>query len=85
MLVLSLSWQKPRIHSMRNSTTKNAGVFGRPAELFPQIHAVRPNVFPDWQQFVNRYCGGHQDRWGNASGCSNETELYEKRLFVEPF
>ena len=56
-------------------------VFGRPAELFPQIHAVRPNVFPDWQQFVNRYCGGHQDRWGNASGCSNEAELYEKRLF----
>eukprot|EP01043_Picozoa_sp_COSAG02_P050350 COSAG02_NODE_5167_length_4576_cov_8.229171_4_plen_545_part_00 len=49
----------------------------RPSELFPQLHAIRPELFPRWDVYVERYCGGHKDRWGNASGSSNEAELQQ--------
>ncbi len=49
----------------------------RPSELFPQLHAIRPELFPRWETYVERYCGGHKDRWGNASGSSNEAELQQ--------
>jgi SWI/SNF-related matrix-associated actin-dependent regulator 1 of chromatin subfamily A len=46
----------------------------RPAELFPQVHALRPDLFPGWEAFVDRYCGG-LNRFGGAHGSSNSEEL----------
>ena len=52
----------------------------RPAELFPQIHALRPELFPSWDRYVERYCGGQVDQWGGAAGSSNEAELRQRLL-----
>lgn len=49
----------------------------RPVELFPQINAVCPVLFPYYQEFVQRYCAAHMGRFGyDVSGASNLDELH---------
>ncbi|XP_053295798.1 SWI/SNF-related matrix-associated actin-dependent regulator of chromatin subfamily A-like protein 1 [Pleuronectes platessa] len=48
----------------------------RPCELYTQILAVRPNLFPRYHDFGMRYCDAKQTNWGwDYSGSSNLGEL----------
>ncbi|XP_042351287.1 LOW QUALITY PROTEIN: SWI/SNF-related matrix-associated actin-dependent regulator of chromatin subfamily A-like protein 1 [Plectropomus leopardus] len=48
----------------------------RPAELYTQILAVRPTLFPRFHDFGMRYCNARQLTWGwDYSGSSNLGEL----------
>ncbi|XP_006814094.2 SWI/SNF-related matrix-associated actin-dependent regulator of chromatin subfamily A-like protein 1 [Saccoglossus kowalevskii] len=48
----------------------------RPSELYTQITAIDPKLFPLFQDFGVRYCDGHQNNWGwDFSGSSHMTEL----------
>lgn len=49
----------------------------RPMELFTQIHAIAPKVFPSFQEYGIRFCGGKKTNLGHwdYSGCSNMEEL----------
>ncbi|KAK4469102.1 hypothetical protein MN116_006689 [Schistosoma mekongi] len=49
----------------------------RPAELFPQISAISPNLFQGgFHEFGLRYCSAKECPWGwDYSGCSNMAEL----------
>ncbi|XP_018408054.1 PREDICTED: SWI/SNF-related matrix-associated actin-dependent regulator of chromatin subfamily A-like protein 1 [Nanorana parkeri] len=48
----------------------------RPAELYTQIAAVRPNFFPRFHDFGHRYCDAKQMPWGwDYSGSCNLGEL----------
>lgn len=48
----------------------------RPAELYTQIQAVRPSLFPRFHDFGTRYCDAKQLQWGwDYSGSCNLTEL----------
>ncbi|KAL2081024.1 hypothetical protein ACEWY4_022877 [Coilia grayii] len=53
----------------------------RPSELYTQILAVRPSLFPRFHDFGARYCNANQHAWGwDYSGSSNLCEL---RLLLE--
>ncbi|XP_045909723.1 SWI/SNF-related matrix-associated actin-dependent regulator of chromatin subfamily A-like protein 1 isoform X1 [Micropterus dolomieu] len=48
----------------------------RPSELYTQILAVRPTLFPRFHEFGIRYCAAKQMTWGwDYSGSSNLGEL----------
>ncbi|XP_028249272.1 SWI/SNF-related matrix-associated actin-dependent regulator of chromatin subfamily A-like protein 1 isoform X2 [Parambassis ranga] len=48
----------------------------RPAELYTQILAVRPSLFPRFHEFGMRYCDARQTNWGwDYSGSCNPGEL----------
>lgn len=48
----------------------------RPSELYTQILAVRPTLFPRFHEFGMRYCAAKQMTWGwDYSGSSNLAEL----------
>ncbi|KAK5861167.1 hypothetical protein PBY51_022583 [Eleginops maclovinus] len=48
----------------------------RPSELYTQILAVRPTLFPRFHEFGMRYCAATQSPWGwDYSGSSNLGEL----------
>uniref|UniRef100_A0A8C6WY02 SWI/SNF-related matrix-associated actin-dependent regulator of chromatin subfamily A-like protein 1 n=1 Tax=Neogobius melanostomus TaxID=47308 RepID=A0A8C6WY02_9GOBI len=48
----------------------------RPAELYTQILAVRPTLYPRFHDFGVRYCDAKQMNWGwDYSGSSNLAEL----------
>ncbi|KAK1902864.1 SWI/SNF-related matrix-associated actin-dependent regulator of chromatin subfamily A-like [Dissostichus eleginoides] len=48
----------------------------RPSELYTQILAVKPTLFPRFHEFGMRYCAAAQSTWGwDYSGSSNLGEL----------
>ncbi|XP_037542322.1 SWI/SNF-related matrix-associated actin-dependent regulator of chromatin subfamily A-like protein 1 [Nematolebias whitei] len=48
----------------------------RPCELYTQILAVRPSLFPRFHEFGLRYCDAREKNWGwDYSGSSNLGEL----------
>jgi len=58
----------------------------RPLELYTQVSAIQPGLFPTFHQFGIRYCAGHQNRFGwDFSGASNMQELQlllEEKLMI---
>ncbi|KAL9967490.1 hypothetical protein ACROYT_G025722 [Oculina patagonica] len=58
----------------------------RPLELYTQICAIQPGLFPTFHQFGIRYCAGQQNRFGwDFSGASNMQELQlllEEKLMI---
>ncbi|KAJ8004397.1 hypothetical protein DPEC_G00135290 [Dallia pectoralis] len=58
----------------------------RPSELYTQILAVNPSLFPRFHDFGKRYCDARQLQWGwDYSGSSNLVELklvLEKSLML---
>lgn len=51
-------------------------ILNRPVELWPILHAARPDLFPDFFPFAKRYCNGTKNRYGwNFQGASNLDEL----------
>jgi SWI/SNF-related matrix-associated actin-dependent regulator of chromatin subfamily A-like protein 1 len=56
-----------------------------PEELFRPFHMLYPEVFPSWERFVTRYCGGKVNKYGKweARGTKNAEELeLVKRKFM---
>jgi SWI/SNF-related matrix-associated actin-dependent regulator 1 of chromatin subfamily A len=55
-------------------------ILNRPAEGWTLFHLLSPKVFPNWRDFVVRYCGGHKDRWGHwhTDSATNQKELHDK-------
>jgi SWI/SNF-related matrix-associated actin-dependent regulator of chromatin subfamily A-like protein 1 len=50
----------------------------RPVELFPQVNALEPDLFPNYGAFTERYCDAKLGRWGwDVSGSANLDELYK--------
>ena len=49
----------------------------RPIELWPVIHALDPQGWPNWFWFVNRYCAGHEKVIGY------DRLLHEKRTALD--
>ncbi|XP_071966127.1 SWI/SNF-related matrix-associated actin-dependent regulator of chromatin subfamily A-like protein 1 isoform X2 [Antedon mediterranea] len=48
----------------------------RPCELYVQINAIDPTLFPVFHEFGLRYCNACQNKWGwDYTGSSNMTEL----------
>jgi SWI/SNF-related matrix-associated actin-dependent regulator 1 of chromatin subfamily A len=48
----------------------------RPAEIFPQVHLLRRDVFSSFHAFGERYCDAQRDRYGwHYDGHSNLQEL----------
>ena len=48
----------------------------RPVELFPQVNAILPKLFPNYMEYVHRYCNAHQGAFGlDVRGASNLSEL----------
>mmetsp|Transcript_457 Transcript_457/g.1105 ORF Transcript_457/g.1105 Transcript_457/m.1105 type:complete len:1145 (-) Transcript_457:220-3654(-) len=51
----------------------------RPIELWTQVHALRPDIFPKYREFTNRFCNPTRRPWGmDYNGASNLEELHEK-------
>ncbi|ELT88125.1 hypothetical protein CAPTEDRAFT_113875 [Capitella teleta] len=53
----------------------------RPEELFPQLEALDPKRFNNWNKFAQRYCDAHVQKFGRisryiTSGVSNAEELH---------
>jgi SWI/SNF-related matrix-associated actin-dependent regulator of chromatin subfamily A-like protein 1 len=50
----------------------------KPLELFNLLTAILPKVFPSKIQFMNRYCDGKLNAWGEweANGCFHSKELF---------
>jgi len=49
----------------------------RPIELYTQVHAICPRLFPTEKQFGLRYCDGQMTRFGpEYKGATNITELH---------
>lgn len=49
----------------------------RPVELFAQVNAICPVLFPSYNDYVVRYCNAKQSHWGfDVSGSSNLGELH---------
>ncbi len=69
-------------------TTKVVGMSGtpvmnRPADFWPILNIIRPELFPSWQAFAHRYCDPRKTHWGwEYKGAKNLGELHEK---IKPF
>lgn len=51
-------------------------VLNRPSEFFTALKALRPSRFRWWKAYTERYCGGHQTRFGyECGGATNTDEL----------
>ena len=62
--------------SKRTILLSGTPALSRPSELFTQIEAVAPKLFPSFIQFGVRYCNGHKSHFGwDFSGSSNLEEL----------
>ena len=49
----------------------------RTKDFFTILNLIRPDLFPSWWKFANRYCGAHHGRFGwDFSGTSNSEELH---------
>jgi len=50
----------------------------KPIELLSIIQSINPSLFPNYETFIHRFCGGNDNAFGNkrnASGASNTFEL----------
>ncbi len=47
-------------------------LLNRPAELWPTLHMIRPDLYPSFYQFAHRFCRPRRTPWGwDYSGASN--------------
>lgn len=79
----SVAAQRTKIVTPLVKTAKRAlllsgtPALSRPVELFTQVNAIAPTLFPSYNDYVVRYCNAHQSYWGyDVSGSSNLEELH---------
>jgi SWI/SNF-related matrix-associated actin-dependent regulator 1 of chromatin subfamily A len=52
-------------------------ILNRPIEFYNTIQLIRPELFPSWWDFTQRFCGRRNTRFGvDVSGASNTDELH---------
>lgn len=69
----------PGIRARRRIAMTGTPIPNRPIELWPLLHAFDPAVWSSWSKFAQRYCDGHQTRYGwDVSGASHLDELQDK-------
>lgn len=62
------------------------GLTGTPIEnriidIYRLLKVINPSIFPNWMDFIRRYCDGHHDGWGwKYNGKSNTAELNRKLM-----
>lgn len=62
------------------------GLTGTPIEnriidIYRLLRIINPSIFPNWLDFIRRYCDGHHDGWGwKYDGKSNTAELNRKLM-----
>lgn len=50
----------------------------RPSEMFPILNMIRPDLFPSWRRYADRYCAPRARPWGmDYGGSSRLSELHE--------
>lgn len=48
----------------------------RPIEIYNIVHAINPQIFPDYMMFAREFCGAKKDRFGwDMSGATNTKRL----------
>jgi len=53
-------------------------IVNRPVEFYNAIQMINPELFPNWQNYVRRYCAARNNGFGlDVSGASNTDELHE--------
>ena len=65
------------IRAKRRLFMTGTPILNRPIELWTIVHAIdRKGLGASWKTFAQRYCGGHQGRFGwDTTGASNLDEL----------
>lgn len=69
-------------------TTKVIGISGtplmnRPADFWPILNIIRPELYPSWQAFAWKFCDPKKTRWGwEYKGATNLQELHQA---IQPF
>lgn len=77
-MVFGDSKSKP-INAKKKIFLSGTPIENKPVELFPTINALRPDLFPDRDRFILRYCKGQHTPWGlKSTGASNLEELQFK-------
>ena len=68
------------IRAKRRLFMTGTPILNRPIELWTLVHALdRKGLGANWRAFAQRYCGGHQGRFGwDTTGASNLDELQAK-------
>jgi SWI/SNF-related matrix-associated actin-dependent regulator of chromatin subfamily A-like protein 1 len=57
-------------------------IINRPIEFYNAINLIRPELFPSWWDFTQRFCGRTRTRFGtDVSGSTNTDELH--RILTE--
>lgn len=78
------SWKAQRTQAL-TGIIKNASraflltgtpAINRPIELFPQLQALYPRIFPNFWEFSKRYCDEHLDRY---------VELRLRKIYISSF
>ena len=74
------SWEIEPLRPLRWIAMTGTPILNRPKELWTMVHAFdRQGLGRDWRAFHQRYCAGHQDRYGwNIDGASHLDELNTK-------
>lgn len=67
------------IRAKRRLAMTGTPIPNRPVEIHPILKWLAPDEFGHWRKFVERYCDGHQTRWGwDVTGASHLDELQER-------
>jgi SNF2 family DNA or RNA helicase len=54
-------------------------IVNRPIESYNIVQVINNKVFPNWWNFVHRYCGAHHNGFGwDYTGATNKEELHQK-------
>jgi SWI/SNF-related matrix-associated actin-dependent regulator 1 of chromatin subfamily A len=61
---------------LRSLFMSGTPILNQPIELFSQLNAIYPTVFPDYMSFARKYCDAKMTKYGlDTSGASNVEEL----------
>lgn len=53
-------------------------ITNRPAEMYPILNILRPDLFPNYNRYALRYCNRRKRHWGwDDNGASNLQELHQ--------
>jgi len=64
------------IQATRTICLTGTPLLNRPIEIWTVAHALCPESFPEYFRFAERYCDGHEGRYGyDAKGATNLDEL----------
>ena len=60
-----------------------SAALNRPEELYTQIHALQPGLFPQHMAFGLRYCAGVKAAFGNGMDFKGSSHLRELHVLLK--